>query len=285
MNIAIVGNGVVGSALAAAWATNPGNAILTYDKEKGRSNCILADVLASDLIVICLPTPAGQGEPGRAGLLDISHIDHFFKYIVYPTEKYRSLCFVIKSTVPVGLTDELAKTYQLPNLVHSPEFLTARTNIVDALAPRINVIGRPGSDSGEEGRRVNQAAVRLKALYRSVNPNVPILEMKAVESEAVKLVMNSFFAVKVAFWNEAQELLAKLGPGSFEEVKSAILQEGRVHPLHTRVPGPDGQFGFGGTCLPKDLACFVYQCFQHGLTPSMAASALARNQHDRKRGV
>ena len=68
-----------------------------------------------------------------------------------------------------------------------------------------------------------------------------------------KLVCNSFFAVKVAFFNEIREWADAEGV-DWEALMQAVLSDGRIAHSHTQVPGPDGKRGFGGACLPKDLS-------------------------------
>ena len=112
--------------------------------------------------------------------------------------------------------------------------------------------------------------------------------MSSDESEAVKLFQNSFFAVKVAFWNECNQLASKLGL-DWQVVMNAILADGRISPSHTNVPGPDGKYGFGGECLPKDLASLASQMINEGMhsypqsKDTLCFTALMRNLRDRKR--
>jgi UDP-glucose 6-dehydrogenase len=97
----------------------------------------------------------------------------------------------------------------------------------------------------------------------------------------VKLLQNGFFAVKVAYWNEARALADKLGL-DWADVHGAVMTDGRIHPSHTQVPGPDGCRGFGGTCLPKDLAQLVHHLEAEAY---VTGAALHRNRHDRAKGV
>ena len=277
MDIGIVGNGVVGSALFEAYKGD-NNAMRVYDINPDKTLNSLHDVMEhSELIFVCLPTPQRKDKLG----LDVSVVDGFFARMANQRERgWDKKNFVLKSTVPIGTTKEFAKLFNLPNLVHSPEFLTARTSVEDAKSPRINVVGSVGAPMTSE-RWLDHPLGRL---FMDVYDGREVHFMSSDESEAVKLLMNSFFAVKVAFWNEARSLCDKLGV-SYSTVLNAILQEGRVHPLHTQVPGPDGQFGFGGTCLPKDLSQFSEQLTSNGLMADISCAALLRNVYDRRRVV
>jgi UDPglucose 6-dehydrogenase len=191
--------------------------------------------------------------------------------------------FVLKSTVPVGTTRRLREKYGLVNLVHSPEFLTARCAVADACLPSRNIVGFPyGYPPYGDGGDPDQ----LHELHPVVNlyikrfPGVPCLVMRSDESEMVKLVLNGFFAVKVAYWNEVR----RLGDSyhvNWSNVMSGVLSDGRLTPDHTRVPGPDGKRGFGGTCLPKDLRQLIDCIEEAGQSAPVCRAAMNRNKIDR----
>lgn len=128
-----------------------------------------------------------------------------------------------------------------------------------------------------------EAGLSLTLLYQSRWPHVPVMLLTSDESEAVKLFTNAFFAVKVAFWNE----LRAVADGrwlDWERVMNAVLADGRIHPSHTKVPGPDGKFGFGGACLPKDLLQLIEDA-EHtpGCSVPLMRAAYHRNEADRGR--
>lgn len=264
MRVGVVGGGTVGRALARSyleWAE-----VRVFDVRPERATHALDDALAADLVFLCLPTPEAPGGGG----LDTSAVEDFCQMLggAAPAGHY-----VLRSTVPVGTTRRLAGEHGLAGLVHSPEFLTARCAAADAQLPARNVVGGSGP-----------CADALEALYRRRFPGVPVLRMSRDESEAVKLVTNGFFAVKVAFWNEARGLCDALGLG-WEAVLAGALADGRISHSHTRVPGPDGRRGFGGACLPKDLGELAAALARAGLPPHVCAAALARNRADRGEGA
>lgn len=265
MKIGVIGGGVVGAAIAkcydgwnpaeagpdceaTVWDVNPLRRYPAGQQSHHRA-------CSADVVFVCLPE-------GR--------LDDFFKARdVSPS----TVNYVIKSTCPIGTTRRLAQTYGLKNIVHSPEFLTERTADHDAAYPQINVIGL-----------VDKDAPWLVNLYRNRFPGVPVRAMAAEESEAVKLFMNGFFAVKVAYWNEVAALADGLGIG-YNVIREAIVAEGRVHPLHTLVPGPDGKKGFAGRCLPKDLEHLRREIESRGMRAYVTGAAAYRNRYvDRPRG-
>lgn len=268
MKLGVVGNGVVGHATARAFMESC--EVRVYDVVKERSTHNLLEVLDCDLVMICLPTPQKEG----SFECDTSAIDGFFAKIAELSPQARKANFVLRSTVPIGTTRRLANHYDLPNLCHSPEFLTARCSITDAQIPARNIIGVWKNEHKNYQHP-------LFELYKKRFPAVMIIIMGSDESEAVKLMLNSFFAVKIAFFNECHMLASKLQL-NWEAIMDGVLSDGRIAHSHTKVPGHDG-FGYGGSCLPKDIANLVH-CLQKEDLPSIIThAAIARNIIDRRR--
>lgn len=265
MRIGIVGNGVVGHATARCLIEHVED-VWVYDIVKERCLRPLDQVLEADLVFICLPTPMKED-----GSCDVSYVDDFFDSLGKQSYGYTN--FVLRSTVPVGTTRRLS-ALGFPNLVHSPEFLTARCSVTDAHLPARNIIGLTGG--------VDIERLPLFQLYKRRFPSVPIHVMFSDASELVKLMQNSFFAVKVAFFNECQSYACKMGI-DWNTVLAAVLADGRIAHAHTQVPGPDNKYGFGGACLPKDLSNFISCYNRAGATPLVAEAALQRNIQDRNR--
>lgn len=266
MKIGVVGNGVVGNATARCFMEYA--EVRVWDIVKEKTTHPLKEVLDCNLIFICLPTPMKVGSHAA----DTSAIESFFRDVAQD-EPYR--CYVLKSTVPIGTTRLLRERYNLANLVHSPEFLTARCAITDAQIPARNIIGGTG---GSVGCRTE---ADLYDLYRLRFPGVPIHWMTSDESEAVKLIVNGFFAVKLAYFNEMWTLADKHSL-DWDVVMAGILSDGRIAHAHTKVPGPHG-FGFSGACLPKDIASIVAQLEEAGLLAAVTRAAMERNQLDLQR--
>lgn len=254
--VGVVGGGVVGSAIARAYAGHV-HGVRVWDLLDNRRTHCLRDVLNCDFIFICLPE---------------DQVHKFFDDL-FP-EQLRS-CYILKSTVPIGTTKQLTVSHQLPGLLHCPEFLTARCADLDAQNPSRIVIGLP------QPNLHNPYLECFIQLQNARFPHVPVHLLTSDESEAVKLIQNAFFAVKVAFWNEARSLTDRLNL-SWQAVLSAILSDGRIHPSHTQVPGHDGSMGFGGACLPKDAGQFLAHLEETGLRGSVTRAALLRNVYDRR---
>lgn len=261
MKIGVIGGGVVGGATAYA-LRQKGHEAAVWDvvEERRSAGCSLADALAGDLVLLCLPTPMLPD-----GSCDASAVEGFLGAHIESDK-----CFVVRSTVPPGTCLRLSRELRLPNLCHWPEFLTARKASIDALHPKRNLVGVP--EPGLE----NKASKVLTALLVSSWPHVPLRLMRSCESELVKLAQNSFSAVKIAFFNELRAFADHLGL-AWDKVLDGLLLGRWIVPEHTSVPGPDGQRGFGGACLPKDLANLIKSVERAGFPAWVMRAAHDRN--------
>lgn len=242
IQIGIIGGGVVGAATAKAWVEHV-KQIRVYDVDSKKRTHELKEVCEhSDFVFICLPT--NEKEDGSC---DTSIIEDLFDNMdLYNVPD--DTTFVIKSTVPIGFTKKLYNSLSGDyRLVHSPEFLTARCSLIDSQIPSRNIVGTPDA--------VSKEYIDLVNLYTERFPQTQLIIMDSNDSEAVKLICNSFFAVKISFFNEIyKKLYSEIKfIDEWDTVMEGVLSDGRISPSHTKVPGPDGGFGFGGTCLPKDI--------------------------------
>jgi nucleotide sugar dehydrogenase len=267
MKIGIIGGGMVGRATARCFVEQHDVRVWDVDPSR-RTVSIPFDALDCGLVFVCLPTP--QSKDGRG--CDIKYLLEFFGGL---DTQWNDTNFVLKSTVPIGTTRKLKEMFNLPNIVHSPEFLTARCSLIDAQIPARNIVGFPNSDRSDGGGLLHK-------LYASRFKGVSTMLMSSDESEAVKLITNGFFAQKVAYFNEVNHMCAKLGL-DWHMVLSGVMSDGRIANSHIQVPGPDGQYGFGGECLPKDLNNLITCIEESGAMAHVTRAASERNKQDRER--
>jgi nucleotide sugar dehydrogenase len=255
--IGVIGLGAVGGAVLRGFA--PFYPVRGYDIDELKTVNTLEEVLHCEIIFLCLPTPAGPD-----GAADVSAIEEVLQQIV-DSPTYRELpadpVFVLRSTVPVGTTTRLALKYHVW-LVHCPEFLSARTADIDFLTSTRVILGAHGEVDWKP----------VEELFTQRFPGITVLTMPPEESEFVKYFLNSFYAAKVTFFNEMRQLSDVLAL-DWDDVMRGVLSSPWVEKMHTQVPGPDGQFGFGGACLPKDTQALA-KMFQQNAVECLVLDAI-----------
>ena len=96
------------------------------------------------------------------------------------------------------------------------------------------------------------------------------------EAEMVKMFKNCFLATKVSFCNEMHQFCENKGI-NYENVRKLAANDDRILHSHTKVPGPDGGKGFGGTCFPKDISSLELQMSDAQMESYILEAAKARN--------
>lgn len=252
--IGIIGNGFVGNAVHQNLKDKVSCKVFDVDKNKSLDK--LEEVLSQKFIFVCLPTPMKI-----SGECDLSILDNFFKDL----RKVEGI-FIIKSTVPIGTTKKYSKKYKV---IHNPEFLTARNAVEDFKNSERNIIG---------GER--ELCEKFAEFFHSIFPHIPNIITTSDESETIKYFSNTFLSLKVAYFNKMYDLCEKLDM-NYETVCNGVTSDSRIGKSHSKVPGIDGDRGFGGTCFPKDLNSLINQMEAHGIDAGMLKSVWSYNQQIR----
>jgi UDPglucose 6-dehydrogenase len=238
--VGIIGNGYVGSAIAAAFAHT--NYVKIYDINPSKSTHTLEELCTeSEYIFVCVPTPASSD-----GAQDLTHIYKALRDIAKCCAAVDSdPLIIIKSTVVPGTTQYLAEDTGL-EIAFSPEFLTARTAMQDFANPDRIIFGC----------RHERIGCELKSLFKERFPGANYIVTSIEEAEFIKYMVNTFFATKIIFMNAMRGFASKKRY-DWNRCLEGFASDHRIANSHLEVPGHDKVPGFGGACLPKDLKALI----------------------------
>jgi UDPglucose 6-dehydrogenase len=258
--IGIIGQGFVGNAVYQKFKDH--YRVLTYDIDESKANASLNTLIkSSKVIFVCLPTPMNPD-----GSCNVSIIEGVLGQI----NEYENKIVVIKSTIPPGTIKMFNETYKNLNVVFNPEFLTERNAVKDYENQSRVILG---------GNMT--ATTLLKGIFAKVFPNAKIVKTDSTHAEMVKYLINTFLSVKVSFANEIYQLCNTLDI-DYDKVVEYAIYDDRLGNSHWAVPGPDGDFGFGGHCFPKDLSALLYMTHNNDTVNNVLRGALITNNDVRK---
>jgi GDP-mannose 6-dehydrogenase len=305
MKIAIFGLGYVGSVSAACLA-DAGHDITGVDVDPHKLSLIrrgrapvsepgLDDLLArmvadgrlavtddtaaavqqSDLSLVCVGTPSR-----RNGSLDTTFLERVIGQIgaalaqgsAYHVVAIRSTVLpgVVASRLMPLLEDASGRRAgDDVGMCVNPEFLREGSAIRDFRRPPFTIIGATDRRAGDV----------LEAMYAHLES--PVHRVLPDEASMVKYSSNAFHAVKVAFANEIGAVCQQLAIDGATVMR--IFSEDRdlnISPRYLR-PG----FGFGGSCLPKDLRAMVHLTRELDVVGPLLGNVLASNDAHIQRTV
>jgi len=240
--IGIIGGGFVGGAMYQNFREIFDVHVWDIDEEKRTIKTFESFVDWADLIFVCVPTPMKE-----SGECDTSIVESVVEDIAkLDCRKY----VVIKSTVTPGTTERLAESHNMV-IGFNPEFLTEANAYNDFRSQPLIIIGADNTG----------LATVMTQIYYEYNSKVDnvahVIQRTTKEAELFKYLANCFLATKVIFANEFKKLCDRVDVDYGRIAEIAMLDK-RLGRTHWRVPGPDGQYGFGGSCFPKDTSALLH---------------------------
>ena len=263
MKIGIIGNGFVGNATLQLECKDID--ILVYDINP--TLCIpqgtkLKDLTSCEIIFISVPTP--MKNDGSCYLEIIKNLKQELINLNYLNH------IVLRSTVPVGTCDDLGFYFM-------PEFLTEKNYLEDFKNNKQWILGIKNNDRDFYFKKTIKKLIDLAYSNKRINyNNLVFVENK--EAEMIKMFRNCFLATKVSFCNEINQF-CQLKNINYENVRKYAAADDRILHSHTKVPGPDGKFGFGGTCFPKDTNSLKYEMNKVNMKPHILNAIINRNEN------
>ena len=260
MNIGIIGQGFVGNAIYQKFK-NYYN-VLTYDLQVKLCNSTLEEINENcNIIFVCLPTPMNID-----GSCNVSIVENVLNDLeILASLEQEEKIVVIKSTIPPNTTKKWNKEYTFLDVVFSPEFLTEANAVSDFNNQTRIILG---------GDKI--PTTKLKPIFAKAFPKATIIKTDSTYAEMVKYVTNSFLATKVSFANEMYEICKGLNVDYDKVIEYACYDE-RLGKSHWAVPGPDGNFGYGGHCFPKDIQALINVAKDLNVNPRMLEATNEKN--------
>ena len=248
VSIGVIGNGFVGSAVRFGFSPGTGcdAEVRVYDKDSSKSVDTIEDTVnKSEFIFLSVPTPSNKDgsmnlDIVKRALQDISDVN-----------KRGDNVILLRSTVTPGTTRKLQEQFDNLRIVFNPEFLTERSAKYDFINQSRVIIG--GGDTDIQMYHTERVAELFRWRF---GESIPVIETTWETAELIKYMCNCFFATKVSFMNEMYQI-AKKCDVDWESALDGFVRDGRVGHSHMNIPGPDGKFGFGGSCFPKDIQAII----------------------------
>jgi UDPglucose 6-dehydrogenase len=279
-SVNIIGYGYVGGAMGYLCEKNdvPFNVCDTQEKSGGFSfftthveELVTHSEQENDISYYFIAVPTPSKEDGSCNTDIIDGILRTLERVV--TKKNR---VIMKSTLVPGSCQSFQDRYPGLSIVSCPEFLREATFQEDMYHAEFALVGIPRNGKQEDYLDVDALFQRL---YNH-NKEFVVYKKTYEECELFKYTLNVHLAVKVWYFNEIYEICEKMGV-PYENLKSMFTLDKRIGDYGTHVPGPDGKFGYGLSCLPKETRGMATLQGNLGIDNEVLQHIIQRNNYFR----
>jgi len=239
VKIGIVGYGVVGKAIEYGFKDN---AEILISDPAYKDISVSMEEMANDceFIFVGVPTPMNL----NGGKIDTSIMDSVIEEIA--SFDYKGVV-IIKSTVVPSHLKYYAETYTNLSICMSPEYLVEANPIEAFIEEPMIVVG--GVDA--------QKVLDLFKDY-SICKAKNLFKCDLISAGLLKYMCNCFLSLKVMFMNQMHSIHELSGSSDlWDDVVEIFHGDPRMGNSHGKVPGPDGDYGIGGKCFPKDINAMI----------------------------
>jgi UDPglucose 6-dehydrogenase len=252
--VGIIGLGFVGGAVRKSFYSGLTGLVLV-DTNPNLASGTYEELMSCQGVFVCVPSPSNNDGSCNTSILES---------VLEKLKDYQGV-IISKTTAPASKYEELNQRY--PNLVHNPEFLTAANADLDYVNQEFAIIGG----------RINAYVNEAERIIRLSLPDLKAIHHCTIgEASLAKYAINCFLATKVIFMNELEQL-ARASNLDYNRIAGMIAHDKRIGCSHMHVPGPDGNYGFGGACFPKDTTALLKYAEGLGINLNTLDAAVKKN--------
>ncbi len=222
---------------------------------------------------IAIPTPSNPDYTSNTKLVE----DVLCQINKYATKRTYA---IIKSTLCPTTCQKFCNMFHNISVILCPEFLREATFEKDMYDAKFILLG-VNKDKVHAHMYYDDVIIMFKKLY-SHNLEIPVYVKSYEQCELFKYTLNVYFAVKIWYFNEIYEISDKIGV-DYDQLQKMFSLDKRIGDYGTYVPGHDGKFGYGLSCLPKETKGMASLQESLGINNTILKEIIKRNDEFRNK--